>query len=189
MQQKYREKPSKIEGTSVLVVWLIGISGAGKTTLGTRLQEYYQQKGTPNYLLDGDEARSIFDGDLGYSREDREANIKRIILAAYVLDRCDIVAIVCNISPFESLRSLARSKIVRYHEIYLRKDVSISKKDDIKGVYADNYGKTELIGVDIGFDEPLNPSLIIEVDRESVEDSYQKLISYIEGRMADGAKI
>lgn len=169
-----------------MVIWLIGISGAGKTTIGLRLREYLKQNNIPNYLIDGDEVRAVFDGDLGYSREDREANIKRIILAAYALDRCGVTAIVCNISPFEHLRALARTKISGYNEIYLKKDLTVSRGDDVKGVYSNNIGKTDLIGVDIEFDKPLHPDVVIEVDRESVEESSRKVIEYVESRIKNG---
>ena len=163
-----------------MIFWFIGISGAGKTTLGSHLCDYLDTKGIPNYRLDGDEVRAVFDGDLGYSSADRETNIKRIILAAYVLDRCGIVGIICNIAPFERLRTLAREKITGYHEIFLRKDLHASKENDVKGVYADNLGRSDLVGVEIGFDEPQNPDLIIEVDRESVEESFHKVVEYVE---------
>ena len=176
-----------VEQRIYMVIWLIGISGAGKTTIGVRLQEYLTEKSVPNFLLDGDEVRAVFNGDLGYSREDREANIKRIILAAYVLDRCDITAIVCNISPFEHLRSLAREKIARYNEVFLKKDFNVSRNDDVKGIYTDNLGKTELIGIDIDFDEPLYPDLIIDVNKESVEESFQRVVEFFESRFTDGA--
>ena len=91
-----------------MILWLMGISGAGKTTIGRRLKQYLDQEQIKNYLLDGDEVRDLFDRDLGYSDQEREANIKRIILGAYLLDKNDIVGIVCNISPLEHLRALAR---------------------------------------------------------------------------------
>lgn len=163
-----------------MVIWLIGISGAGKTTLGAPLKEYFEDKGIKSYMLDGDEVRSVFDNDLGFSREDREANIKRIILAAYALDRCGIAAIVCNISPFQHLRDLARTKIEGYNEIYLKKELAVSIENDVKGVYNENKGKTQLIGVEIGFDEPKYHDLLIEVDKESVDESLARIIRYIE---------
>lgn len=103
-----------------MVIWLIGISGAGKTTIGKRLEEHFNNLNIKNYLLDGDEVRDLFDRDLGYSDEEREANIKRIILGAYLLDKNDIIGIVCNIAPLEKLRALARTKIIGYNEIYLK---------------------------------------------------------------------
>lgn len=168
-----------------MIIWLIGISGAGKTTLGRMLEKYYNKKGKKTYLLDGDEVRDLFDNDLGYSNEDREANIKRIILGAYLLDRNDITGIICNISPFEKLRRLARSKIKGYNEIYLKKDIGISMKNDVKGVYKDNSGRTELIGIDIGFDEPENSDMIIEVDKMTEEESFKLIIDYINNKYGE----
>ena len=91
-----------------MVVWLIGISGAGKSTLGVKLKRYYESNNVKTFLLDGDIVRDFYDNDLGYSREDRIANIKRIMLSAYVLEQNGIVPIVCNISPFEHLRCFCR---------------------------------------------------------------------------------
>lgn len=77
-----------------MILWLIGISGAGKTTIGRRLEAYLNEKGVRNYLLDGDEVRDLFDRDLGYSDADREANINRILLGAYLMDRTDTFGII-----------------------------------------------------------------------------------------------
>jgi adenylylsulfate kinase len=164
-----------------MVLWLIGISGAGKTTIGLMLKEYFQNRGEKCCLIDGDEVRNLFDNDLGYSKEEREANIKRIILAAYVLDKSAVNTIVCNISPFEHLREICRRKIDGYNEIYLKKDLLFSIKNDVKGVYLKNTGKTDVIGIDIAFDEPAHPDLTIEVDHESVRETYRKVIGFIEG--------
>ena len=77
-----------------MILWLIGISGAGKTTLGRKLEKHFERLGKKCYLLDGDDVRDFFDRDLGYSDADREANIKRIILGAYILDKNDIIGII-----------------------------------------------------------------------------------------------
>lgn len=163
-----------------MILWLIGISGAGKTTLGRRLEQHFQEQGRPVYLLDGDEVRSLFDSDLGYSRADREANIKRIILGAYLLDKVGVTGIVCNISPFEHLRELARAKIPGYNEIYLKKDLQRSIENDVKQMYQNNLGKTEIIGKEIGFDQPLHSDLVIPVDEQTVEESFQTILQYLE---------
>jgi adenylylsulfate kinase len=162
-----------------MVLWLLGISGAGKTTIGRRLHEWLEEQHIQNYLLDGDEVRSLFDNDLGYERTEREANIKRMIMAAYVLDRCDICTIVCCIAPFEHLRALARRKIKGYHEIYLKRDLEDSKQSDVKGVYGNHENKGQLIGIDIAFDEPTNPDLILDTGVLSVEETYRKVQEYI----------
>ena len=165
-----------------MVLWLLGISGAGKTTLGSRLRDYLTGKGIKSYMLDGDEVRDVFGNDLGFTKEEREAHIKRIILAAYALDRCNIAAVVCVITPFQHLRDLAREKIGGYREIYIKKDLNASMENDVKGVYGDNRGKTDLVGININFDEPRCPDLVIETDKETIEESLGKIIRYIEGQ-------
>lgn len=168
-----------------MIIWLIGISGAGKTTIGRKLETYLNKIGKKCYLLDGDEVRDLFDRDLGYSDADREANIKRIILGAYLLDRNDIIGIICNIGPLECLRQLARRKIAGYNEIYLKKDLQSSIKNDVKGVYQANMGKTQIVGIDATFDEPQTPDLVLEVDKMTVEESYQAVLDYIVTKYGD----
>lgn len=163
-----------------MIIWLMGISGAGKTTIGRMLEEYFNKNGVKTYLLDGDEVRDLFDRDLGYSDADREANVKRIILGAYLLDRNGIAGIVCNISPLEHLRALARKKIAGYNEIYLKKDLRISMENDVKGVYQENIGRTQIVGIDASFDEPVNPDLVLEVDRMTEEETFQAVRAYLE---------
>ena len=162
-----------------MVIWLVGISGAGKTTIGRKLEKHFNSINKKCYLLDGDDVRDLFDRDLGYSDADREANIKRIILGAYILDQNDIIGIICNIGPLEHLRQLARKKIAGYNEIYLKKELNISIKNDVKGVYADNMGRTQIVGIDATFDEPQTPDLVLEVDNMSVEETYKKVLSFV----------
>lgn len=163
----------------MMIIWLMGISGAGKTTLGRKLEKFYRDKGLKTYLLDGDEVRDLFENDLGYTDSDREANIKRIILGTYLLDKNDIIGIVCNISPFQELRDLARRKISGYNEIYLDKDIRISMEKDIKGVYKENLGKTDIVGLGQRFDNPVNCDLRIKVDEMTEEESFELIKRYI----------
>ncbi len=161
-----------------MVIWLMGISGAGKTTLGNLLKKQYETAGKKCFLIDGDTVRNFFDNDLGYSVKEREENIKRIILAAYVLESTGITVIVCNISPFQKLRDFARRKFNRYVEIYLKKSLDKAIAADVKCLYKENINKTALVGRDIKFEEPTFSDITIDVDSESVEESFSKLITF-----------
>jgi adenylylsulfate kinase len=165
-----------------MVIWLIGIPGAGKTTLGIRIEAYLRSQNKNCYIIDGDDVRKLFDNDLGYTYDERVQNIKRIILAGYVLEQNGVVPVICSISPFEELRKFARRKLDSYNEIYLNKSIEKSKRDDVKGLYRGNIGKTKLIGIDIPFEEPQNSDLTVEVDEEEISESMDKIISFLKGK-------
>ena len=120
-----------------MVIWFLGISGSGKSTLGNKLKGHFDKNNIRSFLLDGDIVRDFFDNDLGYSPEERKQNIKRILLTAYALEKNGIIPIVCNISPFESLRYFAREKFQNYVQIYLHKEIKEAQNavvpDDVNG--------------------------------------------------------
>ena len=89
------------------------------------------------------------------------------------------MGIICNIYPLEHLRALAREKIECYNEIYLKKDLRISMQNDVKGVYKANMGKTQIVGIDASFDEPVHADLVLEVDGMAEEETYQAVLNYI----------
>jgi len=156
-----------------MVIWLLGISGAGKTTLGNKLKKYFDEKKIKSYIIDGDLVREFYDSDLGFTKEDRVANIKRILLSAYVLEQNGIIPIVCNISPFQELRNFANEKLDNYIEIYLKREIAdIKNKDNV-------YSKNDVVGVDMVFDEPKNPNLTIDTSKDDIPTSLNKIINYI----------
>lgn len=165
-----------------MVIWLIGISGAGKTTLGNLLKKHLDGLNRKAYLIDGDIVRDFFDNDLGYTTPDRIANIKRILLAAHVLSQNGIATIVCNIHPFEELRKFARAKVHEYNEIYLKRNLDDSRKADVKNMYKRNMGKTEIVGMNVNFDEPVGCDLTIDTGNERPEVSLEKLLSYLKNK-------
>jgi adenylylsulfate kinase-like enzyme len=169
-----------------LVIWFIGISGAGKTTLARRLHEHLLGRGVRACLLDGDEARAFFDHDLGYSKAERMANIKRILFAAHMLSQCGVAVVVANISPFEEIRQLARRKMPQYREIYLRKNLAASRETDVNGIYRNHTGKTPLVGVEIPFEEPVQSNLTIDVDRQTPEESFRAVLRFLKSSHAEG---
>jgi len=157
-----------------MVIWLLGISGSGKTTLGKMIQKYFDKKDIKNYIIDGDIVRDFYNNDLGFTKEDRVTNIKRIMLSAYVLEQNSIIPIVCNISPFQELRDFAKNKFYNYQEIYLIRDLNhIKNKDSV-------YKNKNVVGIDLKFEEPKNPSLVINTSKLSKEESLRKVINYLE---------
>jgi len=168
-----------------MVVWLLGISGAGKSTLGSKLKEYCDQLDKKSWIIDGDSIRDFFDNDLGFERDDRVQNIKRILLAAQVLSENGVIAIVCNISPFEELRRFARRKLKNYQQIYLKKNLESSRREDVKGMYRNHVGKTPVVGVDLQFDEPHNSDLVLDVENETVEESFQKIKTHLQQKFPE----
>jgi adenylylsulfate kinase len=169
-----------------MVIWFIGISGSGKTTLGRLLLEYFEKKlGRKTYMIDGDEFRAILDNDLGYTIEERMENYKRMVLSAYILDRCDVVTIVCCIGAVEAQRKFAREKIKEYNEIYLHRPLTETIENDVKGIYKDNIGKNPVVGIDIKFDEPQHADLVCNTAVESVQESFQKIIKFIHYKYAE----
>ncbi len=156
-----------------MVVWLLGISGSGKSTLAKEIKKYFDGRNKKSFIIDGDLVRDFFERDLGYTKKDRIENIKRIILASYVLEQNGIIPIVANISPFEFLREFARKKLKNYIEIYLKKDMNNVKNKDFV------YNSKNVVGKDIEFEEPKKPDLVLCTDKLSIEDSLKKIIEII----------
>lgn len=163
-----------------MVIWLLGISGSGKSTLGKKLKGHFDRHNMRSFLLDGDVVRDFFDNDLGYSTEERKQNINRILLAAYTLEKNGIIPIVCNISPFESLRNFAREKYQNYVQIYLHKEIKEAQKNDVKNIYRDNLNVSPIVGIDLHFEKPLNNELVLFVDEETEEESFSKILIYLD---------
>ena len=165
-----------------MVIWLLGISGAGKTTLGLKLKQHFDSEGVQSFILDGDIVRNFFDNDLSYSIDERRQNIKRIMLAAHVLEQNGIIPIVCNIAPFEDLRQFARQKFSNYVQIYLKKSLSLAQANDVKNIYKDNISKSMIVGIDLEFDQPKTNELVVPVDSETVEESFIRIITMLNKR-------
>ena len=117
------------------VFWFTGISGAGKSTLALKLYEHLRQGGLPCELLDGDEIRDFFEGDLGHSRAERIQNVRRVAFGACLLARNGLHVVVANIAPYYEVRDFIRRKMTRYFQVYVKASPETVMERDVKGHY------------------------------------------------------
>lgn len=164
------------------VIWFTGISGSGKTTLAQMLAEKIAESGIAYDLLDGDEVRDFFEGDLGYERHERIINAHRIAFTAKKLADNGILAIVANIASYFEIRDFIRRKIPKYFQIYCKASFDVVAERDVKG----HYGRfkagelTNLIGADDVYDIPRNPDIVVNTDTETPDESLKKIVSALQ---------
>ena len=171
-------------------LWFTGLSGAGKTTLSQEVHRLLADRGVMNVeILDGDEVRTHLTSELGFSKEDRDRNIKRIGWVCQLLTRHGVPNLVSAISPYRQARREVRKMIGRFIEIYVNAPLEVVKKRDVKGLYAK--AEAGLIkgftGVDDPYEEPQNPEIEIRTDREDVESSARRVIDFLvaQGHISD----
>ncbi len=163
-------------------VWFTGLSGAGKTTLAERLQGLLKEQGYKVYLRDGDVVRTNLSKRLGFSKEDRDTNIRRIGFVCELLTRNGVVAIAAAISPYREIRDEVRQKVGSFVEVFASCPIEVLKERDAKGLY-EKALKGEIqnfTGVSDPYEAPLNPEVVVETDKETVEQSLSKIVSRLE---------
>ena len=163
------------------VIWLTGVSGSGKSTIANLLRLKLEPKVNDLHLLDGDEIRDFFEGDLGYSRNERVMNIRRVVFAASLLAEHGILVIVANIAPYFEVRDFIRRKTKNYIQVYVRAPLEEVRRRDVKGFYR-KYEKGEIkdiIGVDDQYEEPRSPDLIVNTVKEDPEKSTEKILEML----------
>lgn len=164
------------------ILWFTGLSGAGKSTLAHRGAEELRRRGHRVEVLDGDEVRTNLSKGLGFSKEDRDINIRRIGYVCRLLARNGVIAIAAAISPYREVRDEVRRSHRRFVEVFVKCSLDKLVERDVKGLYKRAI-KGEIkgfTGVSDPYEEPLEPELIVESDRETVEESFAKLIGRLE---------
>jgi len=163
-------------------LWFTGMSGSGKTTLARKVEEILLERGMKVEVLDGDIIRQHLSKGLGFSKEDRDENIRRIGWVCHILTRNDVVAIASAISPYKKIREENRELIGRFVEVYCKCPIEVLKERDPKGLYAKALrGEIKnFTGIDDPYEPPDNPEIICETDKETVEESVNKIIRTLE---------
>ena len=159
------------------VVWLTGLSGAGKSTIAYLLDRRLKICGAAVEVLDGDIIRASLSKGLGFSREDRNENIRRISFVAELLSRNGIIVIVAAISPYLGVRQEIRSRILNFVEVYVDCPITVLIERDKKGLYKMALAGEihEFTGVSAPYEPPLNPELVIDSSSESAEQSTSRV--------------
>jgi adenylylsulfate kinase len=166
-------------------LWFTGLSGAGKTTITNVLVKELIQRGSKLEVLDGDVVRENLSKGLGFSKEDRDTNIRRIAFVANLLSRNGVPVITAAISPYRAIRDEARQMMDdRFIEVYAKASVEVCEERDTKGLYAKaRAGEIkEFTGVSDPYEPPEDPELVIETERQSPEESAQQILVYLEER-------
>jgi adenylylsulfate kinase len=167
---------------SGFTLWFTGLSGAGKTTLAKRVQRILLSRNMNVELLDGDVVRTNLSKGLGFSKEDRDTNIRRIGFVASLLARNNAVCIAAAISPYTEIRDEVRALHSRFVEVYVHAPLPVLTERDVKGLYKKALaGEIKgFTGVDDPYEEPQNPEISIDSENESIEESTDKIVRYLE---------
>lgn len=146
--------------------WITGLSGAGKTTIGTMLYQKLKEKYPNTVLLDGDVLRQVFGNDLGYSKEERFACAMRYARLCKLLTEQGIFVICCTISMFDAVREWNRENMENYTEVYIQVPMEILERRNQKNLYDDvKRGTVEnVVGMDLGLEMPKNPDIVLVND-------------------------
>ena len=168
--------------TEGFVVWFTGLSGSGKSTLAAMLAAELPRRGIHVESLDGDAVRTHLSRGLGFSREDRDTNIRRIGFVAKLLARSGACAVTAAISPYRSIRDEQRRAIGRFCEVYCECPIEVLQERDVKGLYARaRAGEIKgFTGVDDPYEPPLSPEVVVHTDRESPVQSLSTILAKLE---------
>ncbi|MGZ5347542.1 MAG: adenylyl-sulfate kinase [Solirubrobacterales bacterium] len=166
-------------------LWFTGLSGAGKTTISRLVEDELRARGSRLEILDGDVVRENLSKGLGFSKEDRDTNIRRIAFVADLLSRNGVPVITAAISPYREIRAEARELMGdRFIEVFVKASVEACAERAVKGLYEKAFkGEiNEFTGVSDPYEEPLDPEVTLETESEDPEESAAKLIALLEER-------
>ncbi len=162
-----------------VTVWMTGFSGAGKSTITDALAKELIERGYDIEVLDGDVMRENLTKGLGFSKEDRDANLRRIGFVAELLTRHNVIVIVPVISPYRAIREEMREKIGSFIEVFVNAPLGVCEERDVKGLYKRaRAGEIKMFtGIDDPYEPPTNPEIECRTDLETLDESVLKVIN------------
>ncbi|MEQ8968986.1 MAG: adenylyl-sulfate kinase [Coleofasciculus sp. C1-SOL-03] len=165
-----------------VTIWFTGLSGAGKTTITQALAKTLQEKECKLEVLDGDIVRQNLTKGLGFSKEDRDENIRRIGFVSHLLTRNGVIVLVSAISPYRAIREEVRQKVGDFLEVYVNAPLATCEERDVKGLYKRARAGEILgfTGIDDPYEPPLNPEVECRTDLEELSESVTKVLQKLE---------
>ncbi|KYM97888.1 PREDICTED: bifunctional 3'-phosphoadenosine 5'-phosphosulfate synthase-like [Cyphomyrmex costatus] len=175
-----------VRGFRGCTIWMTGLSGAGKTSISFQLEEYLVSQGIPAYSLDGDNLRTGLNRNLGFSKEDREENVRRVAEVARLFADAGIIALCSFVSPFAADRKMAReiheNANLPFFEIFIDASLQICEARDVKGLY--KKARQGIIkgftGIDQNYDVPIEPDLTVDTENTTVQQSTDIVINFLQ---------
>jgi len=164
-----------------VTLWFTGLPCSGKSAIADIVAEKLKAQGLRAERLDGDVVRQDLTRDLGFSKADRDENIRRVTFVAKLLARNGVAVLVSFISPYREMRDRARQQVRNFVEIYVKCPVEVCAQRDVKGMYqkAMRGEIKEFTGVNDPYEEPLHPELVLETDKETLDQSVEKTMAKI----------
>jgi adenylylsulfate kinase len=164
------------------VLWLTGLSGAGKSTVAAKLGPALAERGHRVELLDGDEVRTNLCQGLGFSRADRDTNIARIGYVANKLAKHGVAVLVAAISPYRAARDQVRASVDQFVEVHVAAPVGVCAQRDVKGLYARALAGEipHFTGISDPYEPPTDPEIVLHTDHQTVDESVDQVLTWLE---------